>query len=91
MYKRQVATCSGAPAVCGWATGSLHEPPNSPQVGMMNMRTLMPALQKARAASMPLAGAFGAAAVPSARRDTRVVKDMSPDAIAQEIVEWIRQ
>lgn len=89
--RHQVATCAGAPAVCGWATGSLHEPPNSPQVGMMNMRTLMPALQKARAASVPLAGAFSAAAVPSARRDTRVVKDMSPDAIAQEIVEWIRQ
>jgi electron transfer flavoprotein beta subunit len=55
------------------------------------MRTLMPALQKARAASIGLAGSFAAASVPSARRDTRVVKDMSPDAVAQEIVEWIRQ
>ena len=89
--QHQVSACAGAPAVLGWATGSLHEPPNSPQVGMTNMRTMMPALQKARAASVPVAGAFSAAAVPSVRRDTRVVKDLSPDAIAQEIVEWIRQ
>lgn len=89
--RHQVSTCAGTPAVLGWATGSLHEPPNNPQLGMTNMRTLMPALQKARAASIGLAGNFAAASVPSARRDTRVVKDMSPDAVAQEIVEWIRQ
>lgn len=89
--QHQVSTCTGAPAVLGWATGSLHEPANNPQLGMTNMRTMMPALQKARPASVPLAGTFSAAAVPSARRDTRVVKDLSPDAIAQEIVEWIRQ
>jgi electron transfer flavoprotein beta subunit len=89
--RHQVSMCSGPPAVLGWATGSLHEPPNNPQLGMANMRTLMPALQKARAASVPVAGVFASVAVPSQRRDTRVVKDLSPDAIAQEIVEWIRQ
>ena len=89
--RHQVSTCAGPPAVLGWATGSLHEPPNNPQLGMQNMRTLMPALQKARAAAVPVAGAFASVAVPSQRRDTRVVKDLSPDAIAQEIVEWIRQ
>ena len=86
-----MSTCAGAPAVLGWATGSLHEPPNNPQLGMANMRTLMPALQKAKAAAVPVAGAFAGVAVPSQRRETRVVKDLSPDAIAQEIVEWIRQ
>jgi electron transfer flavoprotein beta subunit len=89
--RHQVSTCAGPPAVLGWATGSLHEPPNNPQVGMANMRTLMPALQKARAASVPTAGTFAGLAVPSQRRETRVVKDLSPEAIAQEIVEWIRQ
>jgi electron transfer flavoprotein beta subunit len=89
--RHQVSMCSGPPAVLGWATGSLHEPPNNPQLGMANMRTLMPALQKARPASVPVAGVFTSVAVPSQRRDTRVVKDLSPDAIAQEIVEWIRQ
>ena len=40
---------------------------------------------------MPPGGAFASTAVPSQRRDTRIVKDLSPEAIAQEIVEWIRQ
>jgi electron transfer flavoprotein beta subunit len=55
------------------------------------MRTLMPALQKAKSAAIAAGGTFGSVAVPAQRRDTRVVKDLSPDAIAQEIVEWIRQ
>ncbi len=37
----------------------------------------------------PMGGAFASAAVPTQRRETRVVKDLSPDEIAQEIVEWI--
>ncbi len=89
--RHQVSTCAGAPAVLGWATGHLHEPANNPQLGMTNMRTLMPSLQKARPAAVPMGGTFSAAAVPSQRRETRVVKDLSPDAIAEEIVEWIRQ
>src|SRR5262249_37344201 len=48
--RHQVSTCMGAPAALGWATGSLGEPRNDPQTGMKNMRTLMPALQKAKAA-----------------------------------------
>lgn len=89
--RHQVSSCQGAPAVLGWATGNLHEPANNPQLGMTNMRTLMPALQKARPGTIPAAGTFSAVAVPAQRRDTRIVKDLSPDAIAQEIVEWIRQ
>lgn len=89
--RHQVASCQGAPAVFGWATGNLHEPPNNPQLGMTNMRTIMPALQKAKPAAVPTGGTFAAVNVPAQRRDTRIVKDLSPDAIAQEIVEWIRQ
>ncbi len=89
--RHQVSTCAGAPAVLGWATGTLHEPANSPQIGMANMRVVMPALQKAKPAAVPAGGAFASAAVPSQRRETRIVKDLSPEAIAQEIVEWIRQ
>lgn len=89
--RHQVSVCAGTPAVLGWATGHLHEPPNNPQLGMANMRTLMPALQKARPAAVGMGGTYAGASVPSQRRDTRVVKDLSPDAIAQEIVEWIQQ
>ena len=89
--RHQVAHCSGAPAVLGWATGHLHEPPNNPQLGMTNMRTLMPALQKAKPTPVPTGGAFASASIPAQRRETRVVKDLSADAIAQEIVEWIQR
>ena len=50
--KHQVSTCAGPPALLGWATGNLPEPPNNPQVGMVNMRTVMPALQKAKPAKV---------------------------------------
>ena len=50
--KHQVSVCAGAPAVLGWATGNLAEPRNNPQVGMANMRTIMPALQKAKTAAL---------------------------------------
>jgi electron transfer flavoprotein beta subunit len=54
--KHQVSNCAGAPAVFGWATGNLPEPRNNPQVGMMNMRTIMPALQKAKPAKVGAEG-----------------------------------
>ena len=86
--KRQVSRCSGAPMVLGWATGNLPEPVNQPQLGMQNMRLIMPALQKARAAAVG-SPEYKAVTVPSQQRDTRIVKDMSPAEIAREIVEWI--
>jgi electron transfer flavoprotein beta subunit len=89
--QHQVSTCAGPPAVVGWATGHLREPPNNPQVGMANMRSVLPALQKARPAAVGAAGAFAGVAGPLQRRDTRIVKNLSPDQIAREIVEWIRQ
>ena len=39
---------SARPLHFGWATGNLPEPKNNPQVGMANMRAIMPALQKAK-------------------------------------------
>jgi electron transfer flavoprotein beta subunit len=88
--KHQVSVCSGTPALLGWATGSLAEPRNNPQVGMANMRTIMPALQKARPATLAANGLrYISVALPKQQRTTRVVKDMSPDEIAQELVEWI--
>lgn len=88
--KHQVSVCTGAPAALGWATGNLPEPRNNPQIGMVNMRTVMPALQKAR--PVVLAGSelqYISVDLPNQQRQTRVVKDMAPDAIAQELVEWI--
>jgi len=88
--KHQVSTCAGPPAVRGWATGSLSEPPNNPQVGMANMRTIMPSLQRAKPAKVGAEGmAFARVSLPSQRRATRVVKDLSADEIAREIVAWI--
>ncbi|MGN0852109.1 MAG: electron transfer flavoprotein subunit beta [Kiritimatiellia bacterium] len=85
------STCAGFPAAIGWATGSLPEPPNNPQVGMMNMRGLMPALMKAPAAAVGVGGiAYVKTEVPSAKRDTVVKKDLPVEAVAQEIVEWMR-
>jgi electron transfer flavoprotein beta subunit len=88
--RHQVSTCAGAPAVLGWATGNLPEPRNNPQVGMANMKSVMPALQRAKPAAVGLGGiAYQQVAIPRAQRETKIVKDQSTDEIAREIVEWI--
>ena len=88
--KQQVSVCAGPPLLVGWATGNLPEPPNNPQVGMMNMRTIMPAIQKARQVSLGAGGAtFKSVTLPKVQRETRVVKNLSPEEIAREIVAWI--
>ncbi len=90
--KHQVSACSALPALLGWATGNLPEPPNNPQVGMLNMRTVMPALQRAKPLKIANDGlVFASVSLPEQRRSTKIVKDLSPAAIAQEIVEWIGQ
>lgn len=88
--KHQVSLCAGAPAVLGWATGNLPEPRNNPQIGMANLRTAMPALQKAKSIALGDGGLqYASASLPSQQRQTRIVKDMATDAIARELVEWI--
>ena len=88
--KHQVSICAGTPAVLGWATGNLAEPRNNPQIGMSNMRTIMPALQKAKPATLAANSLrYVSASLPKQQRDTRVVKDLTPDEIAAELVEWI--
>lgn len=85
-----VSTCAGAPAVLGWATGELPEPPNNPQVGMANMRLIMPALQKAKPAAIDTAAIdYRSVTLPVQKRETRVVKDTPVEVIAQEIIDWI--
>jgi electron transfer flavoprotein beta subunit len=88
--KHQVSLCSAAPAVLGWATGNLAEPRNNPQVGMANMRSIMPALQKAKPTAIAANGlSYVAVSLPKQQRVTRVEKDLTPDQIAAELVEWI--
>jgi electron transfer flavoprotein beta subunit len=87
--QHQVSVCSGPPAVLGWATGNLPEPANSPQIGMQNMRLILPALQKAKAAQVGAGCTFASVALPKQQRETRVVKDAPVEEIAREIVEWI--
>ncbi|MGP8253959.1 MAG: hypothetical protein ACLQHF_18170 [Terracidiphilus sp.] len=88
--KHQASVCAGAPAVLGWATGNLAEPRNNPQVGMANMRTIMPALQKAKTVVLAADGLrYVSVSLPKQQRETRVEKNMTPDEIAAEIVAWI--
>ncbi len=88
--KHQVSVCASAPAVLGWATGNLAEPRNNPQVGMTNMRTIMPALQKAKTAALEANTLrYVSVNLPRQQRETRVEKNMSAGEIARELVEWI--
>ncbi len=90
--KHQVSVCAGTPAVLGWATGNLAEPRNNPQVGMANMRGILPALQKARPANLAANGLrYLSLSLPKAQRTTRLVKDSSPKAIAGELLAWLRE
>jgi electron transfer flavoprotein beta subunit len=90
--QHQVATCQSAPALLGWATGNLPEPPNNPQVGMANMRVVMPALQKAKPVKLTGEGlTFASVSLPKQQRETRIEKNMSADEIAKEIVAWVKQ
>ncbi len=87
----QNSVVDGAPAVFGWATGELPEPPNNPQIGMQNMQKNMPALQQAKPADLSGTSLkFEGVEVPQQRRETRVVKDVSVDDMAKEIVEWLK-
>ena len=87
----QVTECDGAPALLGWATGKLPEPPNNPQVGMLNMRSIMPALQQAKPAPVGAAGVtWSSVALPSRSRQTKIVEDMPPEEIARELAAWIK-
>lgn len=86
-----VSTCQGPPALLGWATGNLPEPRNNPQIGMSNMRTIMPALQKAKTGTLTNGVRYLSVTPPKQQRQTRIVKDQSPDQIAAELVEWIAQ
>jgi len=90
--RHQVSVCAGTPAVLGWATGSLAEPRNNPQIGMANMRGILPALQKAKPAQLVANGlSYLSVSLPKAVRTTRVEKDMSPKTIAGELFAWLRE
>ena len=90
--KHQVSVCSGPPALLGWATGNLPEPRNNPQIGMANMRTVMPALQRAKPAKAGAEGVtYASVTLPKQQRETKIVKDLSADEIAKDIVAWIKQ
>jgi electron transfer flavoprotein beta subunit len=89
--KHLVSVVAGPPAVIGWATGNLPEPKSNPQIGMTNMRTVMPALQKAAAAPVGQGGVeWVAVQVPRSTRETRIVKDLKPHEIAAELAAWIK-
>lgn len=87
----QRSRCQGAPAVIGWATGNLPEPPNNPQIGMANMRLIMPALMKAQRGDVTTGSIqYANVAVPSAKRETRIVKDLTAEQVAEELAQWLK-
>jgi electron transfer flavoprotein beta subunit len=87
-----VSICQGPPALLGWATGNLPEPKNNPQIGMANMRGIMPALQKAKSAALPHDGLrYVSVTPPTQQRQTRIVKNQPADEIAAELLAWIEQ
>lgn len=87
-----VSVCQGPPALLGWATGNLPEPRNNPQIGMTNMRTIMPALQKTKPAALsPNAVRYLSVTPPKQQRQTKIVKDRSAEEIAAELYDWIVQ
>ena len=89
--KYLVSEVAGPPCAIAWATGNLPEPPNNPQVGMQNMRTLMPALQKAQPAQFgKQETVFHSVEIPKQERRTRIVKDVPIDEMAREIADWIK-
>jgi electron transfer flavoprotein beta subunit len=88
--RHQISACTAPPAVLGWATGYLPEPRNNPQVGMANMRAIMPELQRAKAAPVPNTGlCFGSVNLPKQQRETLVVKNVPAAEIARDIVAWM--
>lgn len=88
--KHQLSSLSNPPAVFGWATGNLHEPTNNPQVGMANMRTVMPAIQKAKAVKLTNENYnMSAPELPQQKRNTKIIKEMSASEIAKELNDWI--
>jgi electron transfer flavoprotein beta subunit len=90
--KHQLSRCAGPPLLLGWATGHLPEPKNNPQLGMTNMRTVMPALQKAKPIKLAGEGlTFVNVTLPKQLRQTVIVKDKTPDEIAVELAQWIKQ
>lgn len=89
--RHQYSSCEGPPAVLGWATGNLREPPGNPKLGMLNMPSIHSAIQQAVPVSLGVdKESIEAVEVTGAKRDTRVVDDASADEIADEIVDWIR-
>ncbi len=85
------SVCAGPPMVVAWATGHLPEPSSNPQLGMQNMRNILPALQKAKPVKLGTGGVeFAEVELPTQRRETRIVKDANADEIARELVDWIR-
>jgi electron transfer flavoprotein beta subunit len=90
--KHQVSVCDAPPAVLGWATGYLPAPRNNPQVGMANMRLVMPALQRAKVEAIKSDGlCFQTVSLPRQQRETRIVKNLPAEEIAREIVTWIKE
>ena len=89
--KHQISVCDSPPAVFGWATGNLPEPRNNPQVGMANMRGIMPSLQKAKPSPVGTGDmAFASVSLPTQTRTTQIIKDVPAEQIAAEIVAWLK-
>jgi len=92
----QVSRCAGPPAALAWATGNLPEPANHPQTGMANMRAMMPALQRAKAAGLKGEGFAVTEAAPAGpaaarRKSSKISPPRRSPAICSNGIKGLRR
>jgi electron transfer flavoprotein beta subunit len=56
---------------------------------MQNMRAILPSLQKAKPLKLATGATFQSVTLPKQTRDTRIVKDVPVEQIADELADWI--
>ena len=59
---------------------------------MANMRTIMPAIQRAKPTKVGAEGTnFASVTLPKLERETKVVKDVSAEEVAQGLIAWLSE
>ena len=87
----EISEVKNLPFACAWATGDLPTPPNNPQIGMQNMRQIMPALMKAPTVEIKDFPEIQELILPTAKRTAKIISDQPLDAMAAEIAIWLRE
>ena len=87
----RVSEVKGLPLACTWATGNLPTPPNNPQIGMQNMRQIMPALMKAALVTLSANSPLQDLVLPTTKRQAQVIQDRPLEEMAAQIATWLKE